>query len=230
MISENLAGVMARLAAAAARSGRAPTNIRLVAVSKTVSDNQILEAVAAGVSILGESKVQEARDKIAHIGRKVQWHFIGRLQKNKVKHVFDLFDLIHSVDSSDLAREIHLGASRRGTVMPVLAQVNVSGEASKSGINPEHLEKLLTEISRFHGVRVMGLTTIPPYDPDPEKSRPHFARLRELRDRMVRLGIENISLHELSMGMSNDFAVAVEEGATLVRIGMAIFGERPGVA
>ncbi|MFQ5716698.1 MAG: YggS family pyridoxal phosphate-dependent enzyme [Nitrospinales bacterium] len=230
-ISENLARVKIRLAEAASKSGRALEDIRLVVVSKTIPESEISEAIQAGAVILGESRVQEARQKIARIGRrKAQWHLIGHLQHNKVKYIFDLFDLVHSVDSAKLAETIHQAALSRRTVMPVLVQVNVSGEASKFGVPREGLEETLVCLSKFDRLRVQGLMTIPPYHPDPEKSRPYFAQLRELRDRMARKCIDNISLNELSMGMSSDFGVAIEEGATLARVGTAIFGERPAFA
>lgn len=230
-ISENLARVKLRLAEAAIKSGRSLEDIRLVVVSKTMPESKVSEAIQAGAVILGESKVQEARQKIARIGRrKAQWHFIGHLQQNKVKYLFDLFDLIHSVDSVKLAEAIHQAALSRQAAMPVLVQVNISGEASKFGVPRESLQKTLVCLSKFANLRVQGLMTIPPYHPDPEKSRPYFAQLRELRDRMAKENIDHISLKELSMGMSSDFAVAIEEGATLARVGTAIFGERPAFA
>ncbi|MBI4389124.1 MAG: YggS family pyridoxal phosphate-dependent enzyme [Nitrospinae bacterium] len=231
MISENLALVKNRIAEAARRSGRPPESVRLVAVSKGAPADRIKLARSAGAELFGENKVQEARDKIAQLGREdFSWHFIGHLQKNKVKYVFDLFDMIHSVDSLALAGALHAEALKRGTVMPILLQVNVSGEESKFGAAPGELEDLLSGVSRLSGVRVRGLMTIPPYRPDPEASRRHFARLREVRDRLAGLHIENVSLDELSMGMSNDFEIAVEEGATLARVGTAIFGERQETA
>lgn len=231
MISENLALVKNRIAEAARKAGRSPGSVRLVAVSKGVPADRINRARDAGATLFGENKVQEAMGKIAQLGRAgISWHFIGHPQKNKAKYVLDLFDMVHSVDSLALAGTIHGEALKRGAVMPILLQVNVSGEESKFGAAPGELEGLLSGISRLSGVRVRGLMTIPPYNPDPEASRRHFARLREVRDRLAGLNIENVSLDELSMGMSNDFAIAVEEGATLVRVGTAIFGERPETA
>lgn len=228
MIAENLARVKSRLAEAARNAGRDPENVRLVAVSKAIPQHKISDAIEAGAAILGESKVQEAMKKKSRLDRQgLQWHFIGHLQKNKVKYIFGLFDLIHSVDSVELAEVIHQAARKRGLAMPVLIQVNVSGETAKSGIAPQHAEKMLVSLSKLDGLRVQGLMTIPPYDPNPEKSRRYYVWLRELRDRMAQLSIENISMKELSMGMSGDFTIAVEEGATLVRVGTAIFGERP---
>ncbi|MDH5458925.1 MAG: YggS family pyridoxal phosphate-dependent enzyme, partial [Nitrospinota bacterium] len=177
--------------------------------------------------VLGENKVQEARDKIEALGTEsYHWHFIGHLQRNKVKYIPGLFELIHSVDNSELAEDIHRYSLKHDLVTPVLIQVNVSGELSKSGVPPSKLEELLDMLISLNGISVRGLMTIPPFDPDPEKSRKHFAALRKLRDRMKKVNIENIVMDELSMGMSNDFEVAIEEGATWVRVGSAIFGDR----
>jgi len=209
-------------------AGRPLKDIRLVAVSKTVSVEKIIEAREAGAELFGENRVQEALEKIERLGHKGQrWHFIGHLQKNKVKQILGRFDLIHSVDSAVLAQVINEKSLTQNLITPILIQVNVSGEASKFGMAPNELESALREASKLSAVRVEGLMTIPPYAQDPEKSRNVFARLRELRDQMAGLGIDGICLKELSMGMSNDFAVAVEEGATLVRVGSAVFGDRP---
>ncbi|QPJ66538.1 MAG: YggS family pyridoxal phosphate-dependent enzyme [Candidatus Nitrohelix vancouverensis] len=226
MISEQLRLIKQQIADAAKASGRDPAEVRLVSVSKQIAVDKIREALAAGADLLGENKIQEARDKIAELGRDcAQWHFIGHLQKNKVKYLFDLFHMVHSVDSLELARAISDKAVQRNTLMPILLQVNVSGELSKFGMAPEELPKVLEAVAEFKGIQVKGLMTIPPAAPDPEASRPYFARLRELRDKYATIA-DTISLTELSMGMTNDFAVAVEEGATLVRVGTAIFGER----
>lgn len=217
-----------RIVKAAEKVGRSPASIRLVAVSKTVSVDKIVEAREAGAKLFGENRVQEALEKIDRLGQDgPDWHFIGHLQKNKVKHIVGRFDLIHSVDSVDLAQVIHEKSLAGNLITPILIQVNISGEASKSGLAPDALESALRAFSKMRAVKVEGLMTIPPYAPDPEKSRSVFASLRELRDRMAEMGIENICLNELSMGMSNDFTVAIEEGATLVRVGSAIFGDRP---
>jgi len=226
LIAENLAVVKERIAQAARKSGREPESVRLVAVSKTVPAERIEVSGIEGC-VLGENKVQEARDKIEALGTEsYHWHFIGHLQRNKVKHIPGLFELIHSVDSSELAEDIHSYSLRHDLVTPVLIQVNISGEASKSGVAPSDLEELLSMLISLSGISVRGLMTIPPFDPDPEKSRRHFAALRKLRDRMRSVNIENITMDELSMGMSNDFEVAIEEGATWVRVGTAIFGAR----
>jgi PLP dependent protein len=227
LIADNLATVKERMAEAARKSGREPDAVRLVAVSKTVPVERIAEAGEMDGCVFGENKVQEARDKIETLGTEsYHWHFIGHLQRNKVKYIPGLFELIHSVDNSELAEDIHRYSLKHDVVTPVLIQVNVSGESSKSGVLPNNLEELLDMLVSLSGISVRGLMTIPPFDPDPEKSRKHFAALRNLRDRMRKVNIENIVMDELSMGMSNDFEVAIEEGATWVRVGSAIFGDR----
>ncbi len=229
LIADNLATVKHRMAEAARKAGRDPQEVRLVAVSKTVPVERIAEAGEIGGCVFGENKVQEAQDKIKTLGMEsYHWHFIGHLQRNKVKYIPGLFELIHSVDNSELAEEIHRHSMMHELVTPVLIQVNVSGETSKSGVAPDDLEELLEMVVSLNGISVRGLMTIPPFDPDPEKSRKHFAALRRLRDRIQKLDIENSSMDELSMGMSNDFEVAIEEGATWVRVGTAIFGARDG--
>ncbi len=227
LIADNLVSIKERMAQAARNSGRDPEEVRLVAVTKTVSVEKIIEAGTVGGCVFGENKVQDAQSKIEILGTDAyHWHFIGHLQRNKVKYIPGLFELIHSVDRSELAGEIHRHSQDHGRVTPVLIQVNVSGEASKSGVAPGDLENLLDRVAHLNGISVRGLMTLPPFDPDPEQSRKHFAALRKLRDRMQALNMENISLKELSMGMSNDFEVAIEEGATWVRVGTAIFGTR----
>ena len=229
MISENLVQVKRCIIEAAKRAGRDPSGIRLLAVTKEQSDATVAKGIQAGMTLLGENKVQEASGKIEAFGRKngLEWHFIGRLQKNKVKFIFDLFDLIHSVDSLALAEAIHKKAQKIGSCMPILLQVNISGEKSKLGIDPLDLPREIRKFAKLEGVKISGLMTIPPFDRDPETSRPYYARLRELRDTCSSLNIPRICLDELSMGMSNDYEVAVEEGATLVRIGTGLFGPRP---
>jgi len=227
LISERLAQVREEVSMAEKRSGRLPGSVKLIAVSKTFEKEYILRAIQAGCLTFGENRIQEAKDKIEAIGRnKVKWHFIGRLQKNKVKFIYDLFDLVHSVDSFELGQAIHLGAQTKGTVIPALVQVNIASEVTKSGIEPSHLEELLNKLSSLSGLQIKGLMTIPPLNSDPEKSRQYFAQLRELRDKMARSDIRNIELNELSMGMSGDYKIAIEEGATFVRVGSAIFGDR----
>ena len=227
VIADNLAAVQKRMAAAARKAGRDPKDVRLVAVTKTVPIETIAEAEEADGCVFGENRVQDALKKIETLGtERYHWHFIGHLQRNKVKYITGRFELIHSVDNPELAEDIHSYSLKHGIVTPVLIQVNISGESSKSGVAPEDLEHLLESVTHLNGMSVRGLMTIPPFDPDPERSRPHFAALRKLRDRMRRLNIENMVLDELSMGRSNDFEVAIEEGATWVRVGTAIFGAR----
>ena len=228
MIADNFKNINRRIRLAAERVGRNPSDIRLVAVTKEHSVTVVAEGIRAGSGIFGENKIQDARDKIEALGHDgIEWHFIGHLQKNKVKFIFDLFDLIHSVDSLALAEAIHEKAEDLGLCMPILLQVNVSGESSKFGVDPKNVIEVVRKITSFKGLRIRGLMTIPPYDPNPEKSRSYYVRLRELRDTCSKLAIPGLSLDELSMGMSNDYEVAVEEGATLVRVGTALFGKRP---
>ena len=187
---------------------------------------QIEEARIAGAVIFGENKIQDAVPKVDQMGSEgISWHFIGHLQKNKVKFLGEHFDLIHSVDSLELAEKIAAQCQTENRVQSVLLQVNVSGETAKFGMEPGELEKQMVAFSRLKGIRVEGLMTIPPYHPNPENSRRHFSRLRGFRDQCEKQN--RLSLNKLSMGMTNDFEVAVEEGATLVRVGTAIFGPRP---
>jgi PLP dependent protein len=193
---------------------RIPTGVSLVAVTKTVPPEQVDAALQAGIEIFGENKVQEAKAKIPLVSSRARWHFIGHLQTNKARDAVELFDLIHSVDSVKLAGELDKWADHAGKTQPILLEVNVAGEASKFGIKPEDLPAALAQIHEFSHLDVRGLMTVPPVK-DP---RPCFRRLRELRDAA--------GLQELSMGMSHDYEIAIEEGATIVRIGAAIFGER----
>lgn len=226
MIAENLAEVRERISQAIQKSGREPDSARLITVSKQISVDRIEEARIAGAVVFGENKIQEAIPKIEQMGTEgISWHFIGHLQKNKVKFLDERFDLIHSVDSLELAEKIAKHCHSENRVQRILLQVNVSGEAAKFGMEPNGLEKQMAEFSQLQGVQVEGLMTIPPFDSDPENSRRHFSRLRELREQYEKQN--GLPLNELSMGMSHDFEVAVEEGATLVRVGTAIFGPRP---
>jgi len=225
-IKQNLEEIHRRLQDAARSAGREPAEIRLVAVTKTVGPERLQEAVAAGQSLFGENYVQEAKTKIAALGPGFTWHFIGHLQSNKARAAVELFDLIHSVDRLSLAQALEQAAGRQGKVQNILLQVNLAGEETKSGTTPENAQALLLEISRMPHLRVMGLMTMPPWFADPEEVRPYFKALRELRDRLRALRLVEGDLPELSMGMTGDFEVAVAEGATLVRIGTAIFGRR----
>jgi len=222
-----LKGIQARIAAAARRAGRSPESVALVAVSKTHPAALIAAARAAGQRVFGESRLQEALPKIEALERTApppEWHLIGHLQRNKVAQAAGRFALIHSVDSVRLIEELEKQCAARGIDQRILLEINVSGEASKFGAPPEELPFLLAALEKTPHLRGEGLMTIPPYDLDPEAVRPHFARLRDL---MAGLGERpNFTPRHLSMGMSGDFEVAIEEGATLVRVGTAIFGER----
>jgi pyridoxal phosphate enzyme (YggS family) len=222
-IKENFLRVMERIETAAQRSKRDPSEIKLVAVSKTVEAARIKEAIEAGVSILGENYVQEAKRKIEEIGPRVAWHFIGHLQSNKAKYVVYLFDMIHSLDNIPLAEELSRRAEQADRMIKVLIEINLSGEATKFGTDEGEILNLARRILQLSHLSLEGLMTMPPYFDSPEMSRPYYVKLRELKERLVR---EGIPMKELSMGMSNDFEIAIEEGATYVRVGTAIFGTR----
>jgi len=226
-LRQRLEDIRKRIRRAAESCNRDTDSIRLVAVSKTVPAETVKDAIEAGATILGENYVQEARekfDKLVHYP--VSWHFIGHLQSNKAKYAVRLFDLIHSVDSLKLARALDKEAQKAEKIQLILVQVNISGEDTKSGVSAEEIPGLISEISQLKNVSIKGLMTMPPYFYQPEKVRPYFAALRELRDRLKEQAVPNVSMDELSMGMTGDFEVAIAEGATLVRIGTAIFGER----
>jgi hypothetical protein len=223
-IVQNLEEVRTTIAAACRKVGRDPAGVRLVAVSKTVDAERVRQAMAAGQDLFGENYLQEAKGKIAVLGRQVSWHLVGHLQTNKARPAAELFDLIHAVDRLKLARPLSAAAATLNKVQNILIQVNQAGEDTKSGVAPEAATDLLKEVAQLPHLRVMGLMTMPPWFADPEVARPYFKALRELRDRLR--DASGLPLTELSMGMSGDFAVAVEEGATLVRVGTAIFGHR----
>ncbi|ABW66985.1 YggS family pyridoxal phosphate-dependent enzyme [Desulfosudis oleivorans] len=226
-MKDKLEQIRERIQAATEACGRDPATVRLVAVSKTQPVSRIAEAIAAGATDLGENYIQEAKEKIESLaGHSVCWHFIGHLQSNKAKIAVSLFDWIHTVDSVKLAAEIDKHAAKLGKVQKILIQVNTGQERSKSGVAPEDMAGLVTEISRFAHVTVQGLMAIPPFYADPEAVRPHFKKLRMLRDAIEKQQIPNVVMEELSMGMSGDFDAAIAEGATMVRIGTAIFGAR----
>lgn len=208
---------------AALRVGRSPEEVRLVGATKGVDVDRIAEAVESGLEIVGENYVQEALRKREVLGDRVRWHMIGHLQRNKARHAVGLFEMIHSVDSLKLAQELQKRAAKEGREVEVLLQVNLSGEETKSGVAPEGVQELAEAISEMPNLRLKGLMTMPPYFEDPEGARPYFQALRRLRDELQRQGLP---VEELSMGMSADFEVAIEEGATLVRVGTAIFGQR----
>ena len=223
-IAENLERVREQIAQAAARAGRAVDEIELVAISKTHDAAKVREAVEAGQTLFGESRVQEARVKIPDLPSNLRWHFVGHLQKNKIRHALPLFEMIHSVDSLALAQDINRIAEEDGLHPRVLLEVNVAGEGSKFGFKPETLRAEMESLLALPRLSILGLMTIPPIAEEAEASRKYFVQLRELRDQ---LQMEfHVDLAQLSMGMTQDFAVAVEESATLVRVGTAIFGER----
>lgn len=226
-IQSRLKRVKDRITEAALACGRDPKAVKLVAVSKTVPADRVSAAINAGVTDLGENYVQEAREKIEALGREtVSWHFIGHLQSNKAKYAVKLFDLIHSVDSLKLAKELDRRARALGKVQKVLVQVNISGEATKSGIETEQAMALVRQMARLDNLAICGLMTMPPHFNSPEKVRPYFRALKDLYDLIRTEAIRHVSMAELSMGMTGDFEAAIQEGATLVRIGTAIFGER----
>lgn len=219
--------VRERIAAAAARSGRATSEIRLVAVTKTKGSDAVRAAYGAGLRDFGENRVQEAETKLVQLAdlRDAVFHMIGHLQRNKTRRAVALFQRVDSLDSSALARKLNESAAEAGGVLPVLIEVRLSHEPAKSGIEPESLEALAESVAGLSHLKLLGLMTVPPWSEDPEPARPYFHRLRDLRDRLAwRLGLD---LPVLSMGMTNDFEVAIEEGATEVRVGTAIFGRRP---
>ena len=228
-IAENLEAVRGAMAAAASRAGRSADEIELVAVSKTHAPEAISEAVEAGQFLFGESRVQEARAKIPLLPGRARWHFIGHLQRNKIRHALGLgFELFHGIDSLDIARDLNRIAAEAGVFPRLLLEVNVAGESSKFGFSSDKLRAQIEELLALNRLEIEGLMTIAPFAPEAEASRPHFAALRELRDAVQKEF--RVPLPRLSMGMSGDYAVAIEEGATLVRVGTAIFGTRSGKA
>jgi len=226
-LKQRLKQIAKRIRQAAESCDRDADSVRLVAVSKTIAADIVKEAIEAGVTILGENYIQEARDKFkALVQYPVSWHFIGHLQSNKAKYAVRLFDLIHSVDSLKLARELDKQAGKLDKIQQILVQVNISAEDTKSGVSTDEAPRLIAEISQLKNLAVKGLMTMPPYFYQPEKVQPFFAALHDLRDQIREQSLPNVPLDELSMGMTGDFEVAIKEGATLVRIGTAIFGER----
>ncbi len=222
--ADNLNSIQQRIRAACERAGRAPESVTLLAVSKTHPPETIRGAAACGHLLFGENKIQEAKAKIPLCPGKCRWHFIGHLQSNKVRDAVELFSMIQGVDSLGQAREINKRCEQAGKTMPVLLEVNVAGESSKFGYQPEPMLVELAELNALPKIEIHGLMAIPPYTTDSEKARPYFIRLRELKERAE--GVLGAPLPELSMGMSGDFEVAIEEGATMVRVGTALFGGR----
>ena len=226
-LAQNLEKIRQRIRAACERAGRDTDSVALLAVTKSQPPEVVAAAADLGLTLFGENKVQEARAKIPLCPGKLRWHFIGHLQSNKCRDAVELFEMIQSVDSLPLAREIARRAEQAAKTMPVLLEVNVAGEASKFGYQPERLLAELKEVNALPRIEMRGLMTVPPWSSDPEKTRPHFRRLRELNERCGQ--ILGAPLPCLSMGMSGDFEVAIEEGATIIRIGTALLGPRTTV-
>jgi pyridoxal phosphate enzyme (YggS family) len=227
MIAENVARIRERIRKACERSGRNAEDVRLVAVSKTFEASLIGEAVEAGLQDIGENLVQELRQKREALNNPgIRWHFVGHLQSNKVKYIADFIHLIHSLDHWSVAEEIDKRGAKLGRVIEALVEVNTSGEKTKFGLHPDATLGFVKSISELRNLKLKGLMTIGPFLPNPEDSRPAFRILRELRHEIEQERIENVEMRELSMGMTNDFEVAIEEGATIIRLGTAIFGPR----
>ena len=225
-IRENVQFARNKIAEACRRSGRKSEEIELVAITKTVDVEQINEAIEAGIRVVGENRVQEAWRKFQEVGEKVHWHMVGHLQTNKVKRVLQFADMIHSVDSVYLAREIQTQAKKLDRTIEILIQVNTSGEESKFGLEPEATIGAIEEVSTLPNLKIKGLMTIGAFLPNPEDVRPCFKLLHDLKDRVNERGITSVEIGTLSMGMTNDYEIAIEEGSTMVRVGTAIFGER----
>ncbi len=226
MIRENLEKVQANINDACARCGRDPKEVTLIAVSKTKPVEMIREAYEAGTRAFGENKPQELKDKAPQLPDDVQWHMIGHLQRNKIKYIIDKACMIHSVDSERLAEAISAEAVKRDIKIPVLVEVNMAGEETKDGIAPEEAEDFIRKISRLPNIRIEGLMTIAPFTDNPEDNRIYFRNLKKLCVDINEKNIDNVFMCKLSMGMTGDYVVAVEEGATMVRVGTGIFGER----
>lgn len=226
MIRENVGNIRRRIDAACKKANRDPGGVTLLAVGKTFNAEAIKEVVEAGVRDVGENYVQELLDKKEKILSDVRWHFIGHLQSNKVKYVAPWIHLVHSVDNIGLASELDKRASLARRTLDVLVEVNTTAEDSKFGLRPEATMEFVKSLADFKNIRISGLMTIGPFLPDPEGSRPMFRTLRELKDQIARIGQPNVHMEHLSMGMTGDFEVAIDEGATIVRIGTAIFGKR----
>ncbi len=216
MIKQNVDQILSEL----------PDGVQLVAAVKTRAPEEILEAVKSGVEILGENYVQEAERAYEVVGNKAKWHFIGHLQKNKVKKAVEIFDMIESVDSVAIAREIDKRCAQIGKIMPVLVEVNIAQEKQKSGVPPESVEQLVEEISTLQNIRVMGLMTMGPRFGNPEDSRPYFVETRKVFEKIRKLHLPNVEMRVLSMGMTNSYKIALEEGANIVRLGSKVFENR----
>ena len=226
-IRENIESIRKRIADAAKRAGRDVDDIKLIAVTKTVDVDKVLEAIAAGALDAGENKPQELARKYEVLGDKIRWHQIGSLQTNKVKYIIDKVCMIHSLDREGLAEEIDKRANKAGRVIDCLVQVNISGEESKHGMSREEVEPFVRLVAdKYPNIKIKGLMTMAPFDAEKDEIRKVFRDLKELSDEINNMNIENVEMKEISMGMTNDFEIAVEEGATMVRVGTAIFGKR----
>jgi len=217
-IKENIRRVLSEL----------PEGVELVVAAKGRSVDEILQAIEGGASIIGENYVQEAEDAYKIIGRKVQWHFIGHLQKNKAKKAIEIFDMIETVDSFEIAKEIDKRCLQAGKIMPVLVEVNSGRETQKSGVFPECAREIIEQISSLGNIKIKGLMTMGPFSQNPEDSRPYFVETRKVFEKIKSLNLPNVEMKYLSMGMTNSYKIAIEEGANIVRIGTLIFGERKG--
>jgi len=225
MVADNVEDIRRRIARACEKTGRSPSEVTLVAVSKTFSAERIKDAVACGVHDVGENYVQELLAKRELLsGLDIRWHFIGHLQSNKPRYLVDWVHLIHAVDNVGVVKEIDKRAA--GRMVDVLIEVNVSGETTKFGVSPDRAEELVASLSPYRNIRVCGLMTMSPFLPNPESSRPWYRQLRILKDKLAAMNQKNVEMRHLSMGMTGDFEVAIEEGATIVRLGTAIFGAR----
>ena len=226
MVQEQLNEVRQKIVQACERAGRNPSEVKLIAVSKTKPVSMIEEAIACGQTVFGENKVQELCDKIPQLPANLEWHLIGHLQRNKVKYIVDKVALIHSVDTVRLAKQISQEAIKAGVTVQILLEVNVAREESKFGFMEEEVEEAVREIAAFPNIQIVGLMTIAPFVADPEENRIYFKKLHQLCVDINKKNIDNIRMSELSMGMTGDYEVAIEEGATMVRIGTGIFGAR----
>jgi len=227
-IADNVQKIREGIRQAAFRVGRDPSTVQLVAATKTVSTNLLIEAYKAGVRIFGENRLQEAQEKILAVGLRqgLAWHFIGRMQSRKIKNIVGKFTLLHSVESVEQAHNIHAVAEKIGIQQPILLEVNVAGEGTKGGFGFNDMREAMDQIDRLPHLAIRGLMTLPPFSDHPDEARPYFAELRQLRDSLAQCNLTHGKVKELSMGMSHDYQVAIEEGATIVRVGTAIFGKR----
>ena len=226
MLKENLEKVEENIQAACDRAGRKRDEVTLIAVSKTKPPHMLQEAYDLGVRIFGENKVQEIREKYEVLPKDIDWHMIGHLQRNKVKYIVGKVELIHSVDTYRLAEEINIQAKKQNVIVPILVEVNIAHEESKFGISAEDAILLVEEISKLENIRIKGLMTIAPYVENPEDNRLYFRKIKQLSVDITNKNIDNVFMEILSMGMTGDYMVAIEEGATMVRVGTGIFGER----